>query len=113
MVYKKISLKSESHSPLLRYTDIKEDIAEELENLRDEGKALENVSEIFLNFLRVKIFLQELPKRISTAEEKEILSLLLKVHELEIDKVLFVLFVRKCNDMKYLSNCNSNLTRWK
>ena len=44
--------------------------------------------------LIVKIFLQELPKRISTAEEKEILSLLLKVHELEIDKVLFVLFVR-------------------
>ena len=28
-----------------------------------------------------------MPKRISTAEEKEILSLLLKVHELEIDKV--------------------------
>ena len=37
-------------SLLFRYTDIKEDIAEELENLRDEGKALENVSEIFLNF---------------------------------------------------------------
>ena len=31
--------------------------------------------------------LQELPKRISTSEEKEILSLLCKVHELEIDKV--------------------------
>ena len=30
---------------------------------------------------------QELPKRISTAEEKEILSLLCRVHELEIDKV--------------------------
>ena len=29
-----------------RYTDIKEDIAEELENLRDEGKALENVGNI-------------------------------------------------------------------
>ena len=28
-----------------------------------------------------------MPKRISTAEEKEILSLLCKVHELEIDKV--------------------------
>ena len=82
-------------SLLFRYTDIKEDIAEELENLRDEGKALENVSETFLNFLIVKIFLQELPKRISTAEEKEILSLLLKVHELEIDKVLLVLFVGK------------------
>ena len=26
-----------------RYTDIKEDIAEELDNLREEGKALENV----------------------------------------------------------------------
>merc|ERR1712227_857441 len=54
-----------------RYTDIKEDIAEELDNLREEGTALEN----------------ELPQRISTAEEKEILSLLCKVHELEIDKV--------------------------
>ena len=32
-------------------------------------------------------FFQELPKRISTAEEKEILSLLCRVHELEIDKV--------------------------
>ena len=31
---------------LFRYTDIKEDIAEELENLRDEGKALENVKSI-------------------------------------------------------------------
>ena len=31
---------------LYRYTDIKEDIAEELENLRDEGKALENVRNI-------------------------------------------------------------------
>ena len=30
---------------------------------------------------------KELPQRISTAEEKEILSLLCKVHELEIDKV--------------------------
>ena len=29
-----------------RYTDIKEDIAEELENLRDEGKSLENVRNI-------------------------------------------------------------------
>jgi hypothetical protein len=29
-----------------------------------------------------------LPKRISTVEEKEILSLLCKVHELEIDKVI-------------------------
>ena len=72
-----------------RYTDIKEDIAEELENLRDEGKALENVNEIFTTSLIIEIFLQELPKRISTAEEKEILSLLLKVHELEIDKVSF------------------------
>ena len=34
-------------SLLFRYTDIKEDIAEELENLRDEGKALENVNEYF------------------------------------------------------------------
>ena len=33
-----------------RYTDIKEDIAEELENLRDEGKALENVINSFLKF---------------------------------------------------------------
>ena len=31
--------------------------------------------------------LQELPKRISTAEEAEILTLLCKVHELEIGKV--------------------------
>ena len=31
--------------------------------------------------------LQELPKRISTEEEAEILSLLCKVHELEIAKV--------------------------
>ena len=31
--------------------------------------------------------LQELPKRISTDEEREILSLLCKVHELEIEKV--------------------------
>ncbi len=29
----------------------------------------------------------ELPKRISTAEESEVLSLLCKVHELEIEKV--------------------------
>ena len=35
-------------SLLFRYTDIKEDIAEELENLRDEGKALENVNEYFV-----------------------------------------------------------------
>ena len=28
-----------------RYTDIKEDIAEELDNLRDEGATLENVSQ--------------------------------------------------------------------
>ena len=28
---------------MFRYTDIKEDIAEELENLREEGSALENV----------------------------------------------------------------------
>ena len=33
------------------------------------------------------IILQELPKRISTAEEAEILTLLCKVHELEIGKV--------------------------
>ena len=32
---------------MFRYTDIKEDIAEELENLRDEGAALENVTNIF------------------------------------------------------------------
>ena len=31
--------------------------------------------------------LQELPRRISTDEEREILSLLCKVHELEIEKV--------------------------
>ena len=37
-------------------------------------------------FLILNCF-QELPKRISTAEEKEILSLLCRVHELEIDKV--------------------------
>ena len=74
---------------MYRYTDIKEDIAEELENLRDEGKALENVRSLYLKFNPEIIFqiIQELPKRISTAEEKEILSLLLKVHELEIDKV--------------------------
>ena len=37
-----------------RYTDIKEDIAEELENLRDEGKALENVKKrIFWNYNKV------------------------------------------------------------
>ena len=37
-----------------RYTDIKEDIAEELENLRDEGKALENVKKrIFWNSKRL------------------------------------------------------------
>ena len=29
---------------MFRYTDIKEDIAEELENLREEGKVLEDVS---------------------------------------------------------------------
>ena len=33
------------------------------------------------------LLLQELPKRISTEEEAEILSLLCKVHELEIAKV--------------------------
>ncbi len=33
------------------------------------------------------IITQELPKRISTEEESEILSLLCKVHELEIEKV--------------------------
>merc|ERR1719474_575656 len=54
-----------------RYNDIKQDIAEELEGLREEGATLEN----------------ELPQRMTTAEEKEILSLLCKVHELEIDKV--------------------------
>jgi len=54
-----------------RYTDIKQDISEELDSLREEGAQLEN----------------DLPQRISTAEEKEILSLLCKVHELEIDKV--------------------------
>ena len=39
---------------------------------------------------------QELPKRISTAEEKEILSLLCRVHELEIDKVnqMLLMFLR-------------------
>ena len=72
---------------MYRYTDIKEDIAEELENLRDEGKALENVRSLYLKFNPDNFPNQELPKRISTAEEKEILSLLLKVHELEIDKV--------------------------
>ena len=35
---------------MYRYTDIKEDIAEELENLRDEGKALENVRSLYLKF---------------------------------------------------------------
>ena len=35
---------------MFRYTDIKEDIAEELENLREEGKVLEDVSfNFFLN----------------------------------------------------------------
>ena len=34
-------------------------------------------------------YTQELPQRMTTAEEKEILSLLCKVHELEIDKVSF------------------------
>lgn len=33
---------------------------------------------------------QELPKRISTEEESEILALLCKVHELEIEKVMLV-----------------------
>ena len=35
----------------------------------------------------IAFFLQELPRRISTDEEREILSLLCKVHELEIEKV--------------------------
>ena len=62
-------------------------MAEELDNLRDEGATLENVSQnIEMNFSHSKN-VQELPKRISTAEEKEILSLLCRVHELEIDKV--------------------------
>ena len=34
-----------------------------------------------------RFLLQELPRRISTDEEREILSLLCKVHELEIEKV--------------------------
>ena len=36
---------------------------------------------------RFLLLLQELPRRISTDEEREILSLLCKVHELEIEKV--------------------------
>ena len=36
--------------------------------------------------------LKELPQRMTTAEEKEILSLLCKVHELEIDKVRWQIF---------------------
>ena len=38
-------------------------------------------------FALSNIITQELPKRISTEEESEILSLLCKVHELEIEKV--------------------------
>ena len=41
-----------------RYTDIKEDIAEELENLRDEGKALENVGNLFLKLNQVNFELR-------------------------------------------------------
>ena len=48
-----------------------------------------------MNFSHSKC-VQELPKRISTAEEKEILSLLCRVHELEIDKVnqMLLMFLR-------------------
>ena len=43
------------------YTDIKEDIAEELDNLRDEGATLENVSQILkctlvFRFIHILIF---------------------------------------------------------
>ncbi len=42
---------------------------------------------IFFALKLSNIITQELPKRISTEEESEILSLLCKVHELEIEKV--------------------------
>jgi len=54
-----------------RYSDIKLDLAQDLEELKGRSKHLED----------------ELPKRISTEEEAEVLSLLCKVHELEIGKV--------------------------
>ncbi len=45
------------------------------------------VGSIFFALKLSNIITQELPKRISTEEESEILSLLCKVHELEIEKV--------------------------
>ncbi|TRY69133.1 hypothetical protein TCAL_02510 [Tigriopus californicus] len=54
-----------------RYAGIKLDLEQDLQETRKRQKRLED----------------ELPKRISTEEESEILSLLCKVHELEIEKV--------------------------
>lgn len=54
-----------------RYSDIKYDLEQDLEQCKKRQARFED----------------ELPKRISTEEEAEILSLLCKVHELEIGKV--------------------------
>jgi len=59
------------------------------ERLQEEGKARRGRerSKTFLCLAKKFYPTQELPKRITTDEEKEVLSLLCKVHELEIEKV--------------------------
>ena len=74
-----------------RYEGIKADLEDDLRDVKKNAKRLEDVRRT----IEVKqhlctsmvICLQELPKRISTQEESEVLSLLCKVHELEIEKV--------------------------
>ena len=90
-----------------RYTDIKLDLHQDLDDYKKRQKHLEDVSHCWYQYdafwicfskkgvfeLMIKCdgfvngMLQELPKRISTVEEAEILTLLCKVHELEIGKV--------------------------
>ena len=56
---------------LYRYTDIKEDIAEELENLRDEGKALENVRKVHSRFFNINFQIRNCQKEFPRPRRKK------------------------------------------
>lgn len=73
-----------------RYAELRRATEIELEECRKRGAALEdvsinNASTLFHN-LNIIIF-QELPARISCSEERELLGLMCRVHELEADKM--------------------------
>lgn len=74
-----------------RYKEIREQTERELEETRQRGIALEDVSLVnYANKFELDVIvlrIQELPERISSDEERELLGLLCRVHELEADKV--------------------------